>query len=45
MDEAMSWLTKAVKARPKPVEANTTLTTIDRLRRIIDSDNSDTSLG
>ena len=41
MDEAVSWLTKAVTARPTQMAANSTLTTIKRLRKIIDPEKSD----
>ena len=41
MDDAVFWLTKAVTAQPTPMEASSTLETIERLRRIIDPEQSD----
>ncbi len=36
MDDATKWLGKAITSEPKPMEANSTLETIQRLRRILD---------
>jgi hypothetical protein len=41
MNEALSWLTKALTSGPKPMQARGTLATVERLRKVLDPEQSD----